>query len=360
MAKLTLRPWKYPKNKKMLLYWLCSPYRSADGKWTIRAIFVSAAEEEIGLFEDGIPTTYDISEFPWGLLPNLRVGRIYVNGILQTDSIQETKRLYISNLQDGAICSAFQIPKQLYSFFDNKMLGDEKIWRFKVGNEIYYLPCLELIRAFFAPSKTLTNQLLKPTGLEDLIDYAETVDGEIQLNLSSDIPKSIITDEMVTHLLWLTYNETAKISWQKVYSGVFAKANRNLTTTLNVALAKGTPLETLPPLKNQCELLFTSSNTENSYLIHELFEVLGLPNIPFQNVKYEHTSFRDTAEKSKINKATEKIFSYYSDRRYVQSGKRRKVKKMSKPPLAEIPKIILGFTALPQKLFGKSRTDKSQ
>jgi hypothetical protein len=64
MAKLTLRPWKYPKNKKMLLYWLCSPYRNADGRWTVRAIFISAADEEIGLFEDGIPTTYDISEFP--------------------------------------------------------------------------------------------------------------------------------------------------------------------------------------------------------------------------------------------------------------------------------------------------------
>jgi hypothetical protein len=348
MAKLTLRPWKYPKNKKMLLYWLCSPYRSANGKWTIRAIFVSAADEERGLFEDGIPTTYDISEFPWGLLPNLRVGRIYVNGILQTDSIQETKRLYISNLQDGSICSAFQIPKQLYSFFDNKMLGDEKIWRFKVGNEIYYLPCLELIRAFFAPSKTLTNQLLKPTGLEDLIEDSGCVRGELHITLSSDIPQSIVNDEMVTHLLWLTHNETAKTGWHKVYSGVFAKAHVNLTTTLNAALAKGLPLETIPPLENQCELIFTSTNIENSHLIHELFEVFGLPKVPFQNVKYKHASFRGTFENNNINKANKKIVLLDRDERYTHTGKRRRAKKMSKQPLAEIPRIVLGFDSLPQ------------
>lgn len=348
MAKLTLRPWKYPKNKKMLLYWLCSPYRSADGKWTVRAIFVSAADEERGLFEDGIPTTYDISEFPWGLLPNLRVGRVYVNGILQTDYNPETNRLYVPNIQDGSICSAFQIPKQLYSLLANKMLGDERIWRFKVGNEIYYLPCLELIRAFFAPSKTLTNQLLKPYGLEALIDDSEYVDGELRLELSSDIPQSIVNDEMVTHLLWLTHNETAKSGWDNVYSGVFAKAHVNLTTTLNFALAKGLPLETIPPLENQCELIFTSINIKNSHLIHEIVQVTGLPVLPFRNVKYTHASFRDTTEKSKPNKVNKKLVSLNRDERYTHTGKRKRVKKTSNQPLAKIPKIVLGFDSLPQ------------
>lgn len=347
MAKLTLRPWSHLKNKRMLLYWLCSPYRSSEGRWTIRAVFVSAAEEERGLFGDE-PATYEISEFPWGLLPNLRVGRFYVNGVLETGHTPETRRIYVPDIQNGSFCSAFQIPKQLYSFLDNKMLGNERIWRFKVGNTIYYLPCLEIIRAFFAPSKTMTNQLLKPYGLESLIEDAEDIDGELRVNLSSDIPQSIINDEMVAHLLWLTYNESARNSWQKVYNGIFVKAIENFPAKPIIALAEGLPLETLPPLENQCELTFTSIKAANSCLIHEITGVNGLPSLPFEKVKYKHSSFKGIIESINTNKIGKKIVSLNRDGRYIHADKRKRVKTRSNQPLAEIPKVVLGFTKLPQ------------
>lgn len=347
MAKLTLRPWNHPKNKRKLLYWLCSPYRSNDGRWTVRAVFVSAADEERGLFGDE-PTTYEISEFPWGLLPNLRVGRFYVNGVLETDHKPETRRIYVSDIQNGSFCSAFQIPKQLYSFLDNKMLGNERIWRFKVGNTIYYLPCLEIIRAFFAPSKTMTNQLLKPYGLESLIEDAEDIDGELRVNLSSDIPQSIINDEMVAHLLWLTYDEIARTSWQKVYNGIFVRAIENFPAKPTTALAEGLPLETIPPLENQCELVFTSTKVANSCLIHEILEVGDLPSLPFERVKYKHASLKGNIEKVNTNKASKKMVSLSRDGRYVHTDKRKRVKTRSNQPLVEIPKIVLSFAGLPQ------------
>lgn len=345
MAKLTLRPWKYPKNKKMRLYWLCSPYRRPDGRWTVRAVFVSAEEDEQSLFPDE-PATYEISEFPWGLLPNLRVGRFYVNGVLETDDIPKTEKLDIPDLQDGAFCNAFQIPKRLYSFFDNKMLGNERIWRFKVKDTIYYLPCLEMIRAFFAPSKTLTNQLLKPYGLESLIEDVEVKENNLHLVLSSDIPRSIVSDEMVAHLLWLTCDEVARISWQKVYRGIYEKAAVDMANPLP-ALAKGLPLETIPPLDNACEMKFTATRVANSCLIHEITEIIGLPGVPFTSVKYKHASFVSNVEKNKPDKDGKKLISLNRDRRYLHTDKRKRVKTMSDQPLAEIPKIVFRFASLP-------------
>lgn len=331
----------------MLLYWLCSPYRNIEGRWTVRAVFVSAAKEEQGLFGDE-PVTYEISEFAWGLLPNLRVGRFYVNGILETDYEPEAQRIYVPDMQNGSFCSAFQIPKRLYSFLDNKILGNERIWRFKVGDTIYYLPCLEMIRAFFAPSKTMTNQLLKPYGLESLIEDAENIDSELRVNLSSDIPQSIINDDMVAHLLWLTYDKTARNSWHKVYNGIFAKAIENFPANPISALARGFPLETIPPLENQCELIFTSTEIANSCLIHEVIKVNGLPNFPFEKVKYKHFSFRGNIGNTETNRIGKKIVPLNRDGRYVHADKRKRVKTRSNQPLAEIPKIVLGFTKLPQ------------
>lgn len=331
----------------MLLYWLCSPYRNSEGRWTVRAVFVSAAEEERGLFGDE-PTTYEISEFPWGLLPNLRVGRFYVNGVLETDREPETKGLYVPDIRNGSFCSAFHIPKQLYSFFDNKILGNERIWRFIVGNTIYYLPCLEIIRAFFAPSKTLTNQILKPYGLEFLIEDTEQIDNELRVSLSSDIPQSIINDQMVAHLLWLVYDEIARSSWDRIYNGVFSRAVKRFPTNPVIGLSEGLPLETIPPLENECELTFTSTKFANSCLIHEITKIVGLPGIPFARVRYKHSFSKGNVEKVDDGRIGEKVTSLNRDGRYMLADKRKRVRTRSDQPLAEIPKIVLGFNSLPQ------------
>jgi hypothetical protein len=71
MARVKLRPWRFGRSEKVRLCWLCSPYKTADGSWFVKAAFLRK-----GSYEP------EILEFPWGTLPLLRMGRFYIDGYL--------------------------------------------------------------------------------------------------------------------------------------------------------------------------------------------------------------------------------------------------------------------------------------
>jgi hypothetical protein len=356
MAKLKLRPWKFKKGEKVRLYWLCSPFKKESGTWTIRAVFVPNATISLKIIGDDIEQVssidkysndYQILELPWGSLPNLRVGRVYADGIVESVSpVVSNGRVLIPNFQDGDICEAFDLPIRFYNFFKNWHLGKEKLWRFKVGEITYYLPCLEIIRAFFASSKTLTNQILKPDGLSALMTEEFQSEESLSVKLSHEIPRSILNQETITHLLWLSYDDTANAAWKSVYSGLYAKAIGKSVRYPATMFAKGLPLEVKPPIAGTCQIHFTGTNWDKNCLIHEILSVSGFPPLRFRYIKYSHPSYK-TREKVDKTKAKRKIHSSESGKGLIQDSARRGVKTKTKQPLAEIAPTIFSFLKLP-------------
>ena len=212
MPVLRLRPWPFEKDEKVRLYWLCSPYKTADGTWLLKAIFLSDRQSS--------PKTV---QYPWGTLPALRIGRTYVDGLLEKHASDNAlQRIFIPNIQNGLLCKAFDLPRNLYNFYQNSLLGRERLWMFRANQNIFYIPCIELVRAFLAPSKTLANQLMKPHGIDSLIEEELLQDDTLTIHLSRSIPRTLVSDRTVAHLVWLYYEETARQCWESLYREIFA------------------------------------------------------------------------------------------------------------------------------------------
>lgn len=282
MPVLRLRPWPFGKAERVRLYWLCSPYKTADGTWLLRAVFVNDDQSS--------PRVVD---YPWGTLPALRMGGIYVDGLLQKeDSESDLQRLYIPNLQNGSLCKAFDLPKKLYSFYQNSLLGRERLWMFRVGQTVFYIPCLELARAFLAPSKTLANQLMKPHGIDSLIEEERLQDDTLSIHLSGIIPRTLVNNRSVAHLIWLYYEETARESWESLYREIFAEAIQLSPAQPASGLSTGIPLSIKPPVSGPCELQFKGVLYNKFCLILEIFKTNSSTNFPFSTVVYTHPSLK--------------------------------------------------------------------
>lgn len=355
-SKLKLRPWTFTSAKKMRLYWLCSPFKDEKKRWTVKAVFtpistklpsIEAIEESRLPFNDHIEPKYYILNFPWGMLPNLRVGRIYIDGVVEEISpTVSTGYLSISDFQKGYVCRAFDIPTKLYSFFSDYQLGKEKIWRFQNDGKTYFLPCLEIIRAFFATSKTLTNQLLKPHGLDSLITDEKFEKNTLSVTLSHEIPQAIIKPAQVTHLLWVYYDELARNCWESVYNKLFMKAIKMNPIDSVTMLSNGLPLEVLPPLLGKCWMKFTGTTRENYCLIHEILEIYGFPELPYEKINYIHPSFKKDATENKGTKQKSGV-PVKNKGSFKQDSTRRKVKTNKNQPVAKVPETVFGFSKLP-------------
>jgi hypothetical protein len=138
--------------------------------------------------------------------------------------------------------------------------------------------------------EVLTNQILKPNGLDLLFDEVEEKNNVLEIALSSEVPLRLVNNETVAHLVWLKYNKTARRCWESVYNNVFAKAIALTPQQPTSALATGLTIELKPPVEKSCELYFNGIKSRRNCLILELIgaEKLTLP--PFEKIIYSHPS----------------------------------------------------------------------
>lgn len=278
MSVFRLRPWPFNENEVVELYWLCSPYMNKNKQWMIKAVFKSGNKIKS-------------VEIPWGTLPYLRLGQKYKNGSICDSYIRGfSGEVNIKN-EKIEICSSFDMPYKLYYFYKNIEYGTQKVCKFQVGKVTYFIPCIEIVRSFFAKSKTLANYILKPNGLDFLIEDSKIIEESLYISLSIEIPQRIATKETAAHLGWIKYNAEAFKSWCSVYSNIYDNEG-----------IKNRFIELLPPIKENCYWKYRGINIENCVLILELTEFSNI-RTPFKYVKYSHPKI----EKSKVFEVVNKF-----------------------------------------------------
>lgn len=282
MPRVRLRPWRFDRSEKVRLCWLCSPYKTADGSWFVKAAFLRKGSSEP-----------EITEYPWGTLPLLRMGRFYVDGyLIDNDPQIMPHSISINNFRNGTLCKASDIPHDLYDFFDDKEFAGDRVWKFWSNRTFYYVPCIELLRAFLTPSKTLANLILKPNGLDFLIVEEQVYENLLYLSLSGDLPRSLVNTATVAHLAWLRHSPAARACWESVYNGVFAKAIAALPQQPASMLMTGIPIELKPPIEKSCELHFNGVTFKQSCLMLEILGAKKLDSLPFKKIAYTHPSLK--------------------------------------------------------------------
>lgn len=269
-----LSNWLFNPGEKVVLWWLRSPWREAvHRQWRITAVFRRASGE------------FREVDFPWGLLPWLRLGQVFEDG----QPVWDTKRGDIFRIQvpDSSaihLSSAANVP-----FLQERLPpGEANLSEYciKVGAQQSYalLPVLECIRAFLSPSKSLVFGLLEPNYFERIITRNEIIGDKLHLDFSKDIPQRVLNRSLVFFMARLLHDPSFRNAWNHVYYDRLHQSNQ---TNWNTAI----PLRTLLP-KLGSTWLVRGVLLDKVLLVHEILEVEPSQSLPFKELEFTHPGIR--------------------------------------------------------------------
>jgi len=352
LRRVKLRPWPFKRDEEVELFWICSPYLNKEHNWMFKAVFKKSNN------------TVEEIELPWGILPNLTIGQVYKNGLPEdSKKVGIMQELDISYFNSYEICSSFDMPYDLYYLYKNSHYGKQKVCKFTIKNQVYYLPCIEVIRAFLTPSKVLAYQLLKPHGLQALVEsISYPYEHVARINLTNEFPLKLANDDNIMHLLWLMTDKYTKITWDYVYKNLYKRASFTSHNNPHNALAEGIPLEARPPYMEKCKLAFRGITKGKNTLILEINSILGL-QLQYHFIYYNHPSF---LKLKKVNEAkTSRRIGKKEESDFELDDSQQSTKKQSDPSTIDNAKLKFGFDGIhfirkSKQLAGHQRTGKHE
>lgn len=240
---------------------------------------------------------------PWGTLPYLRYGRIYVDGCITEKSVGDQFEVVIPENIHSQIVNGFEIPSSIWPLFKNPLFGCQKVWSFFLEKNYYIIPCLEVIRAFLTPYKTLTNQIISPDGLDFFIDREQCVDKQLYMELNRNFPGTLLHDAVIAHLAWLRYNVAGKKAWESVYNRLFIESVQRNSLNPSAHIRSGIPLECKAPIDVENKLTCRGLSIGNIKLVLEIDRVDGIRH-PFKFIDYTHPLLKRTEPNTEGSSST--------------------------------------------------------
>lgn len=344
---IILNPWRFRKNEEVELYWLCSPYYNDEHNWMVKAVF----KRNDGSLKE--------IEYPWGNLQLLRYGCMYKNG-RKLDDVKSciTQEVFVPETYIYEILNAFKMPKRLYSMYENYEYGNQKVCHFYVKGMNYYIPCIEIVRSLLTPSKTLTNYIMRPHGLDMLIDNTEVIGNTLYINFNSDYPSRMVNDESVYHFIWLKYNKLANNTWNSVYNDIFKTAAGASSIEPIANMKKGTFLEVKPPINKDCRWVFSGIANGNSTLILELLGIQGLDMPPYDKVFYSHPSLFNPEPVDEPKTRRNAVKEREKPDEYELDDSEESSAKDTDQVAIDVPATMFGFNRKPKMIKNRKRTQK--
>lgn len=279
---LKIRPWPF-KNETVTLHWIGN-VKMENRQWRIQAAFVHRSE-------------CTIMELPIAALPLLRIGTLYHNGLpMQTQKKGTLFEIEVDNLKNGHVSKAIDVCRSLnYFLYKKPELMSQNMWSFQSDGITYHFPQTETIRALFANNKALTNTLLRPNGLDLLVNRVSINQNRTAaIDFSDEIPGIIMTDDFARYFGWLYLHPEMKQSFSSVQSNAYIQMASMVTP-------KGIPLEMTMPNTDKFSLSVRGLQRKNEVLILEWL-ASDLAEPPFTEISIQHKSVKKrvyTPEKRK-------------------------------------------------------------
>lgn len=161
------------------------------------------------------------------------------------------------------------------------------------------------------------------------------------MKLSGEMPRTLVTNLNVAHLVWLLHNENARRCWNSVYHNIFAQAVEVAPYEAVNAMSKALQITVEPPDIGFCSL---SVNTFSQDGVHVITRINGytLTDFPFKKVSYTHPSIKEVKTIAP-KEGTRRIVPKDDGEDFELDGERRPAKRDSEQPLAEIPTTTIEF-----------------
>ncbi|MDC3424332.1 Tn7-like element transposition protein TnsE [Aquibacillus sp. 3ASR75-11] len=272
MASIKLKPWSFDE-RTVKLHWFGHIRLTSSNAWRITVAFED--QQKVALVD-----------YPIGLLPILRIGQYYQNGrplATQKDGMIYT--VNIDNLSKGKTEQSLDICRQFgYFLYGKAELITQKMWSFYSNGVRYHIPQVELIRALYVKNKLLANVLLRPNGMEYLLNDSDISEKSASFHFSREIPASLINEEFVQHFAWLYLVQDIKNSFESIQTNVYAKSTE-------YGLSYGQPLELIIPNLPNSNWTFRGKRIGNDIMIYELLSFTGA-ELPLDRIEYSHVSIK--------------------------------------------------------------------
>lgn len=288
MDLLKIRPWPF-KDRVVTLHWIGN-VKMENNQWYIQVAFVGNSD-------------CTIIELPVGVLPMLKIGVPYKDGVpLNTQKQGTYFQIIVEDLSMGVSSKAIDICRKFNIFlYKRPELMNQNMWSFKSEGITYHVPQVEVIRALFTPNTILANALLRPNGLDLLVNQSYSMnDGyTAYIDFADEIPSSIMSNDFARYFGWLYLNKSIKKSFESVQSNLYSES-------INHKSYYGYPL--------QLEISSTDITTVATRGIKKgdevlILEILGTDNAnpPFYELQCTHKSIKkyiytDKPKKQRISK----------------------------------------------------------
>lgn len=302
-----IRPWPFNQQQVVSLHWFGNVKQGKDQQWYLQAAFKESKKCQI-------------LELPIGAFPLLRLGQFYRDGLpLSTQKAGSYNQVMIEDLGKGKTIKAIDACKK-FGYFLYKMpeLIHQHVWSFSSNGITYYVSHAELIRALYVKYKLLANALLRPNGLDLLINNVHYLNSQtVFIELAHEIPSTIVTNEFVHYMAWLYLNDEIKKSFCSVQTNTYSyAANQNVSY--------GIPLEMAVPSIQNTRIAYRGIQQQNEVLILELSGIDNITLSVFQ-IQYSHKSIKRNVYTNAPKKT--RISQKNGDTEYVlneKNGKRSK------------------------------------
>ncbi len=269
--EVKFKNWPFDKTEAVYLHWLRSPYHAGQMKqWQMQAVFRR---------ENG--TLHDLA-VPWGALPAFRLGSAYRDGKLTGESPLGTRmQIRFCSSPKMSICDSISVPRQ-YELRTRFNLQEKCVVIWNRGERIV-VPCLEVIRAYFALNRMMTAELLGPDLFTDVCTSTLT-DGHAHMKFSERVAIASLSTEVVKRMALVLFDGEFRAAWKKVWASASAD---------NGAIMQyAHPLHAEPPAIPGSVWVVRGMKIENTILVLEIKQFSSAVRLPFSTLSYEHPGFR--------------------------------------------------------------------
>lgn len=272
MAEIVrLSKWLFEAEEKVTLWWLRSPWRETTNRqWRTTAVF----KRESGEFSE--------VDFPWGLLPWLRLGQVFQDGQpIWNEPTGDVFRLVIPDSSSATLSKAADIPTIPNYLLQGESNLAEHCVKFQTQKgSVIVIPVLECIRAFLIPNKTLAFGLLEPNYFERVITRNEVVGAKLSLDFSSDMAKRVLSRPLAFFMARLLHDSSFRSAWDRVYRDRLSQASK---VNWNTSIPLTTNLPQFSSIWHVRGLL-----TEQILLVQQILEVAPERSLPFSELEFTH------------------------------------------------------------------------
>lgn len=212
---------------------------------------------------------------PIGLLPLLTPGRVVSRGeVLATVATGIPMELDIPDLSKGLEQDAAKVPPSLY-FFDRHWGWKQRVLRYHVGDEVYLIPTIELVRHLFLLNKRLAWAIMDPVGLSNLaVPIMPGIYPELRIDFTEHLPLKCLGKLEAQEFAWLAVHPDGRRCWDSV-------RQRSLHR----------PYVSLEPPPVAARLIFRGVKFGREYLVLEIEKLFGR-TLPCDKLTYSHPADR--------------------------------------------------------------------